>query len=655
MASDNTKRKVYFNEFNVLMRNVTYLPFVSGLLCAYAKTSDKIVSNYEFEPFLFYRDIPERIIEKYRNPSVAAFSVNMWNEQLNLYVAQKIKQQYPKCLIILGGPQVPFKPKDYHKQYPFIDITVRGAGEEVFLDILLRNIESNDYGGISGIAWQDSKTGLCVINPGKRGLPRDLDKYPSPYLEGLYEYIFTENRRLTFQAIIETNRGCPFNCAYCFWGKGGLSTKFQFHSLERIKAEIEWFAKHEIKYVFNADSNFGMHKRDYEIATFLAEAKKKYGYPEKLRTCFGKNTDDRIFQIASIMHKNGLEKGVTLSKQSNSEEVLKNIGRKNIKMSTFTKLQQQFNDKNIPVYSELILALPGETYTSWIEGIESHLQGGFNNQLFIYLCEVYPNTELADPEYMKRFGIEAKRIVLTEIHASPRKDNDVNEYQEVVVGTNSMPTPIWRKALKFSCVTMLLHSMKLGFFILKYLVDRYGIAYTDLIRYICEGKMPPDGRSIFIEELEYFEAMSDNLLRGRGRGHILPEFGEIYWEVEEASFLRISEKLNQFYDEFLNVFKHFLTEKGFSYDEKELAEAVAYQKMRIPMHSLSEETQRKFSFNFPEYFDFCLSAVPVPLRHGSQTLVLHGTDYKNDKRRYAREVILWGRKSGTMLVDASWR
>ena len=55
--------------------------------------------------------------------------------------------------------------------------------------------------------------------------------------------------------------------------------------------------------------------------------------------------------------KNKLEKGITLSRQSNDKEVLKIIKRGNIKMSTYVNLQKRFNEARIPVYSELILGL----------------------------------------------------------------------------------------------------------------------------------------------------------------------------------------------------------------------------------------------------------------------------------------------------------
>lgn len=637
------------------MGNVAYLPFASGLLCAYAKTSDQITSHYEFAPFLFYRDTPERILKKYDNPSVAAFSTCMWNEQLNLHVAKELKKRYPECLVVFGGPQVPFDPTHYFKRYPFIDISVRGEGEEAFLEILRRAIDSRDFSGIPGVSWREQRKGDCVVNPEEDVFDKDLDRYPSPYLEGLYEYLFTEDNGLVFQTIMETNRGCPFRCAFCFWGKGELSKKFRFHSIERVKSEIIWCAEHSIQYLFFADSNFGIHKRDYQITSFLAEIKKKYGYPEKLRTCFTRTTDDKVFKIGMFMHKNELGKGITISRQSNSKEVLKNINRTNIPMSRYKELLYRFNAENVPVYSELIVGLPGETYGSFIEGVEEHLQAGLRNQLFIYLCEVYPNTELADNEYKKRWGIKTQKVIMTEIHGSPREKGEVGEYKEIIIETNSMPLAQWRRSVRFGWVAMLLHSMKLGFFLLKYAVDRYGVTYRNLIEYICEGKMPQGRGTLLRKELERFDFQLDNLIAGGGQGHALPEYGLLYWDEEEASFLRISENLDLFYSESLELLKFFLTEQSISYDEGELAEAVMYQEMRIPSQSAPVETEKQFSFNFPEYFESCFQPVPVPLRPKPQLLILHPTDFRGDKERYAREVILWGRKSDTILIESSWR
>ncbi|MEK7227153.1 MAG: hypothetical protein AAB221_15920, partial [Bacteroidota bacterium] len=296
-------RKIYFNEYNVLMDKTAYLPIATGLLCANAKRHKDLNSYYDFRPFLFIRDDPDNIVKAHEEPAVAAFSVSMWNEQLSLDIAGRIKHLFPDCLIVFGGPQVPYEADDYFRDYPFIDITVRGDGETAFSEILHRFINSRDFKDIANISWRDAKTGSCHDNKTVPKQAEDLDVYPSPYLEGLFEYLFSGNNDIQYQAIIETNRGCPYNCAYCVWGKGGLNKSLRFHSMERITAELTWMAEHRIKYIFNADSNFGIVKRDIDIARFLAETKKTYGYPEKFRSCFAKNSDTHIYEIAMLLYK----------------------------------------------------------------------------------------------------------------------------------------------------------------------------------------------------------------------------------------------------------------------------------------------------------------------------------------------------------------
>ena len=37
----------------------------------------------------------------------------------------------------------------------------------------------------------------------------------------------------------------------------------------------------------------------------------------------------------------------------------------------------------------MILGLPGETYNSWTEGLGSLVDTSINNQIFVYLAEVF--------------------------------------------------------------------------------------------------------------------------------------------------------------------------------------------------------------------------------------------------------------------------
>ena len=257
-------KQVYFNEFNLMMGNSTYLPLVSGLLHAYVKKSEIVLQHYTFKPYNFHIDDPAVIVDAHDNPSVAAFAVSMWNEQLSLKVAKEVKKRFPECVIIFGGCQVPHISYEYLTNHQFIDITVRGEGESSFLEILEALAENQSLSKIPGVTHR-ALDGEIIRCDEERNSSKNLDLYPSPYLEGLYDELILKHSHLKFQAIIETNRGCPFKCTFCYWGMGGLSRKYRFHSIERVQAEIEWIAKNKIEYVFNADSNFGMHRRDTEI------------------------------------------------------------------------------------------------------------------------------------------------------------------------------------------------------------------------------------------------------------------------------------------------------------------------------------------------------------------------------------------------------
>lgn len=469
-------KQIYLNEYNLSMGNTVYLPLATGMLRSYAETFPYILDQYEFAPFIYRIDTPENILKQYDNPSVAAFSVSMWNYNLSLEVAKRIKKKWPLCLIVFGGPSVPDK-----ATYP-IDKIIKGEGESQFVGLLLGQ------------------------NTPKQAL---LDVYPSPYTAGLFDGLINETTQ--FQAIVETNRGCGNLCSYCYWGHGGLDKKYRFFTLDYIRDVARWIGRNKIKYVFCADSNFGIFPRDVEIAKIFAETKAHYGYPEKFRVCYGKTESDSIFQAAQVLHNADLAKAVTLSRQSTNPVVLSNINRTNIKNSTFEALQHKYTSFGIPTYSELILGLPGETFESFKEGVLSSLKHSQNNNLFIYHCSVLPNTQLADKEYQKKFGIKTVRLPMAETHCEVRPDNYVKEYEEIIIETNTMSREEWVLLTAWSWEIQLKYSLGYN--------ERIGTPISNL-----------------------FLDIANDILRGIPRSRVIPEAGNIYWEPEEYAFLLLHKK-----------------------------------------------------------------------------------------------------------------
>lgn len=260
------KKRIYFNEYNVRMGNFSYLPLVSGLLRSYAVTFPEVQENYEFMPFIYAMDVPSKILDQYTEPpDLACFSSVMWNEQLTYHIADEVKKRWPNCLIIFGGPNVPMPPQhsivNWMMTHPYVDLAVRAEGEEAFVEILKANIESsgaldwnntklNRFSDIAGVAWHRKIAPLLndydiQFCDRQRDFKRSMDEYPSPYLDGLYDYLLEwgEREGHQFQAIIETNRGCPFPCTFCYWGRGGLSRKFRYKNMDKVFAEIDWMGK----------------------------------------------------------------------------------------------------------------------------------------------------------------------------------------------------------------------------------------------------------------------------------------------------------------------------------------------------------------------------------------------------------------------------
>ncbi len=650
-----TKKIVYFNEYNLLMGSggVSYLPFVSGILSANAKKIKKIKDNFKFKQFIFKPDTAENLINQYydEKPDIAVFSISMWNEQLSLKVADQLKKKW-NTLIVFGGASTPHNPTDYFKKYPFIDIAVRAEGEEAFNEILLGYLNNKNFKDIPNVSFR-SHDNKCILNPSKTNFSKDLDMYPSPYLSGEYDYLFKDNEDHKYQVIVETNRGCPFLCTYCYWGKGGTTTKYRFHSLERVFKEIEWIAEKKIQYVFNADSNFGMHRRDIEIANKLVEVKKRTGYPDKFRTCWGKNTSEQIYKIASLLHLHGLEKGITLARQTNSKEALKAVKRDNIKLEAYSELEKKFNQLQIPVYAEMILGLPEETYKSWTDGLGYLLDTSINNQIFVYQAEVYPNTEMNEPSYRKKHGIKTTKIELQEIHCSPREQTWLKEIQEIVTETSTMSTKDWQDKNLFSTILMFLHSFKTGYYILVYLMNEFEIKGKDLIEFMTKNINSKETPFIYKNLIKKTNDWTNNILKGQGRGNYVPEFSDVFLDIEEVVFIEMSKDWNLFYKEFEIILKNFLGEKRFLDNYQIIKELIEYQKLRMPCLN-SKQKKVDFKYNIAEYLFRINSEKRVKLKKSKNSISTVNVTTFKDLPEFTQKQIIWGRKSDKIKYDIDY-
>jgi radical SAM superfamily enzyme YgiQ (UPF0313 family) len=160
-------------------------------------------------------------------PDVLGVSVTCWNARAVYEVCRIVGQVRPECAIVLGGPEVGAIAEDVMRANPAVHAVVRGEGEATFADLL-------DVVAGGGKAWRvegvTARKGDDVVSAPDRALIADLDSVPSPYLTGLLAPI-------DGGSYLETYRGCPHRCAYCFEGKG--YGRLRHFSEARVAAEIE--------------------------------------------------------------------------------------------------------------------------------------------------------------------------------------------------------------------------------------------------------------------------------------------------------------------------------------------------------------------------------------------------------------------------------
>jgi anaerobic magnesium-protoporphyrin IX monomethyl ester cyclase len=137
---------------------------------------------------------------------------------------QIAKQLNPNVVTMLGGVHATFMYQQVLTEAPWVDVIVRGEGEEIVVE-LLRTIEQGHWPAkrhdIKGLAFTESAAdGGQIVATAAASTVKDLDAISPDWSIlkwDMYKYIPMNTR----VAIPNMARGCPFTCSFCsqwkFW------------------------------------------------------------------------------------------------------------------------------------------------------------------------------------------------------------------------------------------------------------------------------------------------------------------------------------------------------------------------------------------------------------------------------------------------------
>lgn len=158
-----------------------------------------------------------------RRPDIVGFTVYCWNLDRSLYMARKLKEAYgPR--IIFGGPEI--TPDNRRAAADAVDFRVFGEGEAVFLKLL-----------------QDPSFWRC--NHAAASADNIFEKGPNPYLADLLE------PEIEDMLLVETQRGCPYHCSYCYYNKS--RDRLSFADTDSILKAIRWARERNIAEIYLLD------------------------------------------------------------------------------------------------------------------------------------------------------------------------------------------------------------------------------------------------------------------------------------------------------------------------------------------------------------------------------------------------------------------
>lgn len=629
------KKNVYLVQASCLYGNTYYLPYAVGMLVAFAKSDERIREKYDFKRIIYSLEDIDESIASLESPAFVGFSNSIWNYSYNLEYAKKLKKAYPDCVIQFGGHHVP-PTTEFLEKYDFIDLLAHRKGEEAFRDVLLCLDEKGDFGSIPNISYRD-ENGKPVQTEEKK---ITISDYPSPYLTGVFDDILKDTR-YRFSCVLESNRGCPYNCCYCDWGE--LNSKVRMFPLEKVLAELEWMAEHEMEFVYLVDANFGMFERDEIIANKLVELKETKGYPNRLQVSYAKNEMDRVFRINKLLADHGIGKGATLAMQSLEPQVLENVGRVNISKEQYANQIARYRNSGISTYTELILGLPGETLDTFCHGLCEILELGQHSSVSAYYCELLPNSALASDEYMEKYKIKIVTTSLNQYHCESM-DDVLSGASSIVVGTDTMSVEDWIRANEFSTCVQSFHHFGIMQCIAMYIRKEMDVSYYDF--YSALHKFIEE-ESVFCKPL--FEMVSQvlrNFVDGKG-GLVCQNdiFGKITYPLEEMVFLCCLYDSEKFYDEMKIFVKRYID------DEKILDELFRYQ-MAVVLRPEHNDYALSFSYKFKDYFDAILCNSYIPIEKEDIIYKFFTPFETSDWEEYAKEIIWYGRRNGRMMFSS---
>jgi radical SAM superfamily enzyme YgiQ (UPF0313 family) len=267
--------------------------------------------------------------------------------------------------VLVEGPHGSIFPADLLRRLPQVDAVLRGETEPVSiaaLGAIARGEASRgNWSAVKSVSWR-AADGSLVHNPDELH-PTPCSEFPSPawHLVPMERYSDSAAPGVPF-AMLETSRGCPMPCGYCY--KQMFGDTLNKRKPEQVLAEIEEVvSKYGVRRIMFQDQIFTL---DRKHAAAICEGILARGLEKKLEWRCQTRLNGMKLELLKLMKDAGCAEIYT-GLETGSDEIQGEISK--LTLDQFLKYRDYAESIGLQISPNMILGLPGETEATAMESI----------------------------------------------------------------------------------------------------------------------------------------------------------------------------------------------------------------------------------------------------------------------------------------------
>ena len=317
---------------------------------------DVSIVDCHAEPF------SDRFIEDYlkeRKPGFIGLSCTTSSFLDGVRIAAMAKSVLPGIKTVFGGPHVSALKTKILTDFPDVDFTVVGEGEETLKELIQCEARIDGTNPVKGIIWRDTEGIPSFSGYRPKGIDLDtlpfpayekLDGYPGRYKLPIFNYPQTPNSSCI------ASRGCPYACSYC--DRSVFGNSFRYNSAQYLYEHVQYLNdRFHVRHINFYDDQFTFNRKRVEAFTRMMIDK-----PLGMTFNCAVRAEHIDYDLARMMKEAGCWM-ISLGVETGDGALLAQH-RKNPNLDMLAEKIRLIKKAGIRVKGLLMVGLPGESESS---------------------------------------------------------------------------------------------------------------------------------------------------------------------------------------------------------------------------------------------------------------------------------------------------